>query len=248
MDLSGTYAFVTGGSRGIGRGIAIALARAGGKVAIGYRAAEAEARAATEQIQAAGGSALAVPLDVRKMESCQAAWEKAQEHFDGKGNLLVNCAGIVRSRVLGLMSEEEWGEVLDTNLSGAFHMCRAAIRDFIASKSGNIINVSSVMALKGVAGQSNYSASKAGLIGFSRSLAREVASKRIRVNVIAPGYIETDMLKDIPEKGRAAALEQIPMGRFGTVEDVASMALFLASAGSAYVTGQVFVVDGGGSL
>ena len=240
IDLSGKTAFVTGSTRGIGRAVAGALYQAGAKVAVvGRDLAQAQAIAAE-----LGERAVGVACDVGKMpqvESAVAAAEKALGPID----VLVNNAGITRDNLLLRMSDTEWDEVLEANLKGAFNTTRSVLKGMMKRRAGRIINISSVIGLSGNKGQANYAASKAGLIGFTKSVAKEYGSRNILVNAIAPGFIETDMTGALPEEARAAMLGGISLGRFGRPEDVAGAVLFLASELAGYITGQVLVIDGG---
>ena len=241
-DLSGKAAIVTGASRGIGRAIAVRLASAGALVVAGARADHAEPVA--REIEAAGGTAIAVALDVTEAASIAALAQTALERF-GRIDVLVNNAGIVRDQLLLRMKPEEWDAVISTNLTAAFVCCRTVLRPMLKQRSGRIVNIGSVVGRTGNPGQANYAASKAGLEGFTRSLALEVASRGITANVVAPGMIETDMTAALDERAREALGGRIPMGRLGTAEDVAAAVCFLASDEASYITGQVVGVNGG---
>ena len=242
--LTGKTALVTGGSRGIGRAIALRLAADGADVAVCARQVEA-AEAVAGELQALGVRALARPADVASFAQAGALVEAVLAEW-GRLDILVNNAGITRDNLLLRMSEEEWDAVLDTNLKGAFNCCKAAARPMVKARSGRIINISSVVGLMGNAGQANYAASKAGLCGFTKSLARELASRNITANAVAPGLVpETGMTGELDEKALEKLMAQIPLGRPGLPEDVAHAVAFLASDQAAYITGQVLCVDGG---
>ena len=241
-DLRGKAAIVTGASRGIGRAISLRLAAAGARVVAGARADHAESVA--REIETAGGTAIAVSLDVTQTASITAMAQAALERF-GRIDVLVNNAGIVRDQLLLRMKPEEWDAVISTNLTAAFACCRTVLRPMVKQRSGRIVNIGSVVGRTGNPGQANYAASKAGLEGFTRSLALEVASRGITANVVAPGMIETDMTAALDERAQEALGGRIPMGRLGTADDVAAAVCFLASDEASYITGQVVGVNGG---
>jgi 3-oxoacyl-[acyl-carrier protein] reductase len=242
-NLQGRIALVTGASQGIGRACALELARAGAIVALAARN-EAKLAEVAAEIEAAGGQAAAYPLDVASEESIKAGAKAVIERF-GKVEILVNNAGITRDGLMMTMKRADWDDVLGTNLTGAFLLTQALIRPMIKNRWGRIINISSVVGRTGQGGQVNYSASKAGLIGMTRSIAREVGSRGITANAVAPGYIETPMTAVLDEKQRAAMMASIPLGRVGTDADIAQAVAFLASDAAAYITGQVLDVNGG---
>lgn len=242
-QLVSQIAVVTGASRGIGRAIALKFAAAGADVAVVSRTVENSEKVATE-IRALGRQAWALAVDVADGAAVTAAAEKILADC-GKVNILVNNAGVTRDGLLMRMSDADWDTVLNTNLKGAFHFTRALFRNFARQRSGRIINIASVIGLIGNPGQCNYAASKAGLIGFTKSTARELASRGVTVNAIAPGFIETDMTSDLKPDLRDVILKQVPLGWFGQAEDIANGALYLASDAGRYVTGQVLTIDGG---
>ncbi|HVC78906.1 MAG TPA: 3-oxoacyl-[acyl-carrier-protein] reductase [Chloroflexota bacterium] len=237
-------ALVTGASRGIGRATAVALAAAGYAVCVNYRSQEEAAHAVVRAIRDADGEAIAVGADIARREEVETLFQRTTEAL-GPVAVLVNNAGITRDTLLLRLSEDDWDSVLDTNLRGAYLCTKAALRPMLKARWGRIISVSSVVGLTGNPGQANYAAAKAGLIGFTRSVAREVANRNITANALAPGYITTDITQDLPDELKAKVLEMIPAGRFGTPEDVADVVVFLASDGARYITGQVLNVDGG---
>lgn len=241
--LSDKVAIVTGASRGIGRLIAIALAGQGAKVVVSARNLEALQNLATE-IKAQGGDALAVAGDVVIEDDANNLIKQAVAAY-GQVNILINNAGITRDGLLLRMKDADWDAVLDTNLKGAFHCIRAVAKFMCKQRSGRIINISSVVGEMGNPGQANYCASKAGLLGLTKSVARELARRNVTVNAITPGFIVTDMTDDLTDSARETLTEQIPLGRLGEAEDVANAVLFLASDQSAYITGQVLGVNGG---
>ncbi len=242
-DLKGRIALVTGASQGIGRAVALELARAGATVALAARN-EAKLAEAVAEIEAAGGQAAAFTLDVASEESIKAAAKAVIERF-GKVEILVNNAGITRDTLALRMKRDDWESVLSTNLTGAFLLTQALLSPMLRNRWGRIINITSVVGRTGQAGQANYAASKAGLIGLTRSLARELASRSITVNAVAPGYIETAMTAVLDEKVREAMIAQIPLGRAGTDAEIAHAVAFLASENAAYITGHVLDVNGG---
>jgi 3-oxoacyl-[acyl-carrier protein] reductase len=242
-NLQGRIALVTGASQGIGRACALELARAGATVALAARN-EIKLAEAVAEIVGAGGQAVAIPLDIASEESIKAVANAALERF-GKVEILINNAGITRDGLMMAMKRADWDNVLGTNLTGAFLLTQALLRPMLKNRWGRIINISSVVGRTGQAGQVNYAASKAGLIGLTKSLAREVASRGITVNAVAPGYIETPMTAKLDEKQRAAMMAQIPLARAGTDLEIAQAVAFLASDGAAYITGHVLDVNGG---
>lgn len=242
-QLANQIAVVTGAGRGIGRAVARQFAEAGADVVCVSRTADNANRVADE-VRGFGRRAWAFAVDVADTAAVTAAAERILAEI-GRVDILVNNAGVTRDGLLMRMSDEDWDTVLNTNLRGAFAFTRALSRAFVRQRSGRIINVSSISGVAGNAGQSNYAASKAALIGFTKSVARELASRGITVNAIAPGFIDTDMTSVLNETIKAEVLKRIPLGRFGQVEDIAAAALFLASPAGRYITGQVLVVDGG---
>jgi len=244
-DLTGKVALVTGGGRGLGRAIALALARQGADVGVNYRSNADSAADVVAQIGAMGRSAIPIQGDTSAgREACEAIVKAAIDEF-GKVDILVNNAGITRDNLMMRMDEEEWQSVIDTNLSGPFWMTRAIARPMLKARSGRIINMSSVAGRMGNVGQANYASAKAGLIGLTKSVARELASRGITCNAIAPGLIETELTADIPAAAREFVINSTPLGYIGSVEDVAAAAVYFASDEARYVTGQVLGVDGG---
>jgi len=234
-SLEGRTALVTGGSRGIGRAIAAELAKAGADVVIGYRSGGEEAREVAGEV-----GCRAVQADISDPEDAKRLVDEA-----GDLDILVNNAGVTRDGLLARMSDEDWRVVLDTNLGGTFNTCRAASRGMMKRRGGTIVNVSSIVGVHGNPGQTNYSASKAGIIGFTKALARELGSRGVRANVVAPGYISTRLTNELPEELQQSMLANTPLGRFGDPEDVAGAVRFLSSDASSFITGEVLLVDGG---
>ncbi len=247
MNLQNKVALVTGGSRGIGRSIVLALAGAGAKVVINYQHNTSSAEETLNEVKNAGGEGFLYRADITVLDQCENMIKATLDHF-GRIDILVNNAGVRRDNLLALLKEDDWDVVVDTNMKGVFNCCKAALRPLLKQKSGGrIINVASVAGLVGNSGQSNYSAAKAGVIAFTKSLAKEIGRRGITVNAIAPGFIETDMTDDLPDNLKEEAKKRIALGNFGTPEDVAEVVLFLAS-GANYVTGTVISIDGGLTL
>jgi 3-oxoacyl-[acyl-carrier protein] reductase len=244
FDLTGKVAVVTGSSRGIGRAIAIMLARQGAKVVVNSAKSPEAAEAVVQEIRAAGGEAINVTANVAEQADADRLIKAAIDTF-GRLDILVNNAGTTRDTLLMRMSEADWDAVLNLNLKGAFFCTKAAIRPMLRAKSGRIINITSVSGLAGNAGQANYAASKAGLVGFTKSVARELASRNITCNAVAPGFVPTALTNVLPDDLKAKAIEAIPLGRVGSAEEIAAAVVYLASDEAAYVTGHVLTVDGG---
>ena len=243
MKLKGKVALITGGAQGIGKAIALLFTREGAKVVIADINLE-KARETCQEVESLGGETLAVGGNVAGAKEAETMVQQAADQF-GRLDILVNNAGITRDQVLLRMKEEDWDLVMAVNLKGAFLCTKAALRLFLKQKSGKVVNIASVTGEMGNAGQANYAASKAGLIGFTKSIAREYASRNIQVNAVAPGFIDTAMSQAIPQKDREFLIKQIPMERLGTAEDVAEAVLFLARPAADYITGQVLSVNGG---
>ncbi|MDX1439010.1 MAG: 3-oxoacyl-[acyl-carrier-protein] reductase [Rubricoccaceae bacterium] len=244
LDLSGKTALVTGGTRGIGRTIVEALAASGVKVAFTYRSSSETAEALKNELETKGCECIAIQGDAADAAHAEEAVKAVTDAW-GSIEVLVNNAGITRDTLMIRMSEEDWDAVLDTNLKSIFNFCKAAYRPMVKQRAGSIINISSVVGVMGNAGQANYAASKAGMIGFTKSLARELGGRGIRANVIAPGYISTDMTDELSEDLKDTMLANIPLKRLGETEEVASAVVFLASDAAAYITGHTLHVDGG---
>ena len=244
MNLSGKIALVTGASRGIGRQIALTLAGYGATVIVNYNGSEAKAKEVLKEIEEAGGTAEAIQCSVADFAASQDMIQGIVKKY-GRLDILVNNAGITRDNLIMKMSEEDFDAVLDTNLKGAFNCIKHVSRQMLKQRSGRIINISSVSGVMGNAGQANYCASKAGVIGLTKSVARELGSRGITCNAVAPGFVKTEMTEVLPEDVKTAMGEQIPLKRFGETSDVAEAVAFLASDHASYITGQVLSVDGG---
>jgi 3-oxoacyl-[acyl-carrier protein] reductase len=244
MSLEGQVAVVTGGSRGLGRGIAIELGKRGAKVVVNYNTSAAAADEVVQLIKDAGSDALAVQSDVGQYDAAQSLI-KAAAQFGGRLDILVNNAGTTRDMLLAMMPEGDWDTVITTNLKSAYNCSKAALKPMMRQTYGRIVNISSVAGLVGNPGQTNYSASKAGLIGFTKALAREIGGRNITVNAVAPGFVPTDLTSSLPKNLLDEAIKMTPLGRLGTIEDVAYAVAFLVSAEAAFITGQVLSVDGG---
>ncbi|MCW9014499.1 MAG: 3-oxoacyl-ACP reductase FabG [Gammaproteobacteria bacterium] len=241
MNLEGQIALVTGASRGIGKAIAETLAAQGATV-VGTATSESGAEKITEYLSASGGKGMA--LNVTDPESIKAVLKAIADEF-GNVSILVNNAGITRDNLLMMMKDEQWDDIMQTNLTSIFRLSKAVIRPMMKARGGRIINIASVVGLTGNPGQTNYAAAKAGVIGFSKSLAREIGSRGITVNTVAPGFIDTDMTKALPEEQRDALISQIPLNKLGNPEDIANAVAFLASPQAAYITGETINVNGG---
>jgi len=243
-DFQGKTIIITGGSRGIGKACCLEFAKLGGSIVFTYNKSKQEAEQLTDEIKLLGVGCLMLQVDIKDFNQCQQFAETVLEKFP-KIDILINNAGIIKDSALLIMQQKDWLDVIDTNLNGTFNVTRNFITTFMKQKSGSIINISSLSGVIGLPRQTNYSASKGGIISFTKALAKEVAAFNIRVNCIAPGFIETDMLKDLKEEYLSKAVTQIPLQRFGTAEEVAKTALFLASDEANYITGQIIKVDGG---
>jgi 3-oxoacyl-[acyl-carrier protein] reductase len=244
LDLTGRVAIVTGSSRGIGRAIALRLASQGAKVVVNYHSSEDAAQEVVGQIEAEGGQAMAFQADVKEANEAKGLIEAALDAY-GRLDILVNNVGITRDTLLMRMKEEDWDIVLETNLKGTFNCTKAAQRPMIRQRYGRIINITSVSGIAGQVGQANYSASKAGMIGFTKAVARELGARSITVNAVAPGYVPTDQTADLPQELIEYILELTPLRRAGTADEIANAVAFLASEEASYISGQVLGVDGG---
>ena len=244
FDLSTKVAVVTGSSRGIGAAVAKLLALQGARVVVNHRNSAEDAQRVVAQINSSGGVATLIQADVGRSDEAQRLIKETIDTY-GQIDILVNNAGTTRDKLIMTMKDEDWDMVLQTNLTSVYYCAKAAVRPMMKKRWGRIINITSVVGLAGQAGQTNYAASKAGIIGFTKSLAKEVGSRNITVNAVAPGFIPTALTEVLPEEQIQATIQATPLGRLGTVEDVASAVLFLASAEAAFITGQVLTVDGG---
>ena len=244
MGLDGKVAIITGASRGIGKAIAISLAEAGAKVVVNYVSNSESAQEVVDTINAAGNTAISVKADVSSIKDAERLVQETMTAF-GQVNILVNNAGITRDGLLLRMKEDDWDAVINTNLKGVFNCTKAVLKIMLKQRSGKIVNLSSVVGLMGNAGQANYAAAKAGILGFTKATAKEVASRGININAVAPGFISTEMTASISDEIKQSMLNAIPLGRLGNAEDVAAVVKFLVSSSADYVTGQTITVDGG---
>ncbi|MGB9716363.1 MAG: 3-oxoacyl-[acyl-carrier-protein] reductase [Thermodesulfovibrionales bacterium] len=244
MSLRGKTVIISGATRGIGKAIAIDLAGQGANISFSFLKNNIQAKELEREIDGYGVKARSFQVDIRDYDAVKGWVDKTIELFEGI-DIVINNAGITKDKVLAFMGTDDWHEVISTNLDGTFNLTRACIIEFMKKKKGVIVNISSVSGVMGIAGQTNYSASKAGVIGFTKSLAREVAPYNIRVNAVAPGFIETDMIKDLKEEYKSQLIKRIPLNRFGRPEEVAKVVRFLVSDESNYITGQTIVIDGG---
>jgi 3-oxoacyl-[acyl-carrier protein] reductase len=244
MEFADKVAVVTGSSRGIGRAIALRLAESDAKVVVNYQGNEAAANEVVKQIEAAGGEAIAVQADVSQVAEAQALIDTAKKAF-GRVDILVNNAGTTRDTLIMRMTEEEWDVVIDTNLKGSFNCIKAVSRQMMRQRSGRIVNITSVAGIGGNPGQANYASAKAGLIGLTKTVAKELGSRGITCNAVAPGFVPTDLTASVPKDLLQVAIERTPLGRMGTPEDMAAAVAFLASDQASFITGQILAVDGG---
>jgi len=247
MLLENRKVMISGASRGIGRAIALELAKEGASISFNYATSVKEAAELEKEISLLGVKVKGFQVDIKNFDAVK-NWVEQTKEFLGGLDTVINNAGIIKDKALALMDVSEWHDVVSTNLDGTFNLSRCAILTFLKQKSGNIVNVSSVSGVIGLPRQTNYSASKAGIIGFTKALAKEVASYGIRVNAVAPGFIETDMMKDLKEEYKAKVLKHIPLAKMGSAQDVAKAVKFLVSEASSYITGQTIVIDGGLSI
>lgn len=244
MSLKDKTVIISGATRGIGRAIAIELAGEGTNISFNFLKSNKDAEYLEKEIKYLGVNVKSFQVDIRDYDAVKSWVDDTKELFGGI-DIVINNAGVIKDRALALMELNDWHEVINTNLGGTFNLTRAAIVTFIKQRSGVILNITSVSGIVGMPGQTNYAASKAGIIGFTKSLAKEVASYKIRVNAIAPGFIETDMLKNLKEEYKSQIIKQIPLGRLGRPEEVAKVAKFLVSDQASYITGQTIIIDGG---
>lgn len=237
-------AIISGASRGIGRAIALELAREGVNISFNFLKSSEDALTLEKELINSGAKVKAFQVDIKDYDSVKSWVDESKEFFGGL-DIVINNAGIIKDKALALMAQDDWHDVINTNLGGTFNLCRAAIIGLIKQKGGAIVNITSVSGILGIARQTNYSSSKAGIIGFTKSLAREVASYNIRVNAVAPGFIETDMVRGLNEEYMEQIRKQIPLNRLGRAEEVAKLVKFLVSDDAGYITGQTFIIDGG---